>query len=160
MGSSRSKQSQNKLDSQRTQPFINSSSSSSYNLGQNKFYSNDISQSSNRKLQTNSPLKMPIQNTFQCDKCGMIFPSDEALYKHRTRFCLGVIDSDIRKKTYYSDDEDINESTRENNLTNRSRLRGVIKHQSPIEKVILHFLGLRIAKKRKSSFFLNLEIKM
>jgi late competence protein required for DNA uptake (superfamily II DNA/RNA helicase) len=120
MGSGRSKHSENSL---------------SYNLDKNKFYSNDISQSSARKLQTQSPLTMPIENTFKCDRCGMIFPTDEALFKHRTRFCIGIIDSSSGRKIYYSDDDDINESTY---LTNRSALRKVVQHQLPVEKVILN----------------------
>jgi len=120
MGSGRSKEPENRQ------------SSSSYNLDKNKLYSNDIPQSSNRKFQTQSPLTMPIENTFKCDRCEMIFPTDEALFKHRTRFCIGIIDSGTGRKIYYSDDEDINES-------NRSTLKKIVKNQLPIEKVIVHF---------------------
>jgi hypothetical protein len=128
------------IDSQNTHGLINSSSST---LGKNKPYSNDISQ---REFQTHSPLTMPIQNTYRCAQCGMVFPTDEALFKHRTRFCIGINDLGIGRKAYYSDDEEINEFNRENYFTNRSTSRRVVKHQSPIEKVILHFPILLLIK--------------
>lgn len=87
----------------------------------------------NPKLQLTSSLTMPMQITFKCDRCGMIFPTDEALYKHRTRFCIGAVDSGIGRKVYYSDDEDFND------YTNRPRLRKVIEHQSPAERVSFIF---------------------
>jgi hypothetical protein len=67
---------------------------------------------------------MPISNTYTCNQCGMVFPSDEALFKHRTRFCIGAMDTNIGKRLYYSDDEDIGQLSPRNT-----------KQQSPIEKV-------------------------
>jgi hypothetical protein len=130
MGSSGSKKSENKFDSQHTEPFINL-----YHLDHNKSYSNDISQPFDDQLQTQPLLNMPIENTFGCEQCGMVFSNDEALFKHKTRFCLGINNSSIGRKLYYSDDEEMNESTRENYLTNRSKLKKVVKHDSSIEKV-------------------------
>lgn len=74
---------------------------------------------------------MPIQQKFRCDQCGMAFPSDESLFKHKTRFCIGVKDSGINRHPVYSDDEDyVNQSKR--TITQK-----VVQHQTPIEKVCL-----------------------
>lgn len=102
-------------ESKQSQPIRKSSIN---NLDENN---NDI----NSKVRLNSPLKMPIPTTFKCDQCGMVFSSDEALFKHRTRFCIGANDSNNGRKVYYSDDEDINGYTS----------RRVISHQSPSERV-------------------------
>jgi hypothetical protein len=55
---------------------------------------------------------MPADQKYKCDQCGMIFPSTEALFKHKTRFCIGVKDSGIGRKPVYSDDEDTPEPHR------------------------------------------------
>lgn len=78
-------------------------------------------------------IKMPTQLKYKCDQCGMIFPTDESLFKHKTRFCIGVKDSGIGRKPVYSDEEDIDN---DNNTTRTSRKK-VIRHQSPVEKVRL-----------------------
>lgn len=71
---------------------------------------------------------MPTQQKFRCDQCGMAFPSDESLFKHKTRFCIGVKDSGINRHPVYSDDEDyVNQSKR--TITQK-----VVQHQTPIEK--------------------------
>jgi hypothetical protein len=104
--------------------------SSSYNLDRNKLYSNDTSQQTTHEFRTQSPLIMPIQQTFKCHQCGMVFPTDEALYKHRSRFCIGLKDSGVERNLYYSDDEEIN------GYTSRARLRTLDRNQSPVNKVI------------------------
>jgi hypothetical protein len=141
MGSDGSKQS----DLEDRQAFINSSSL--YNIGKNNnTYSNDPDRSWNShltthsestypNLQTSYPLQMPIQPVFKCDQCGMVFSNDEALFKHKTRFCVGARDSGIGRKPIYSDDEELNGY---NYPTNRSTLRTTNYH-SPVEKVIFHF---------------------
>jgi hypothetical protein len=72
---------------------------------------------------------MPIQKNYKCDQCGMVFPSDESLFKHKTRFCIGVKDSGIGRRPIYSDDEEIDDNA------SRSTIRKVIRHQSPAERV-------------------------
>lgn len=84
---------------------------------------------SNSPTYTNSPTKMPTQLKYKCDQCGMVFPSDESLFKHKTRFCIGVKDSGIGRKPVYSDDEELDHPT------TRSTRRKVIQHHSPVEKV-------------------------
>lgn len=66
---------------------------------------------------------------YKCDQCGMVFPSNDALFKHKTRFCIGVKDSGINRQPVYSDDEDVTNQTR------RSVPRKVVRHQSSLEKV-------------------------
>ncbi|CAF1157985.1 unnamed protein product, partial [Rotaria sordida] len=119
MGSSESKQSDNISDNQFIPVFFNSSS---YNIDKNESYSNDISQSTIRKLHTISPLKMPIQLTVKCNQCGMIFANDEVLFKHKSRYCIGNKDSNIRRQQNYLDNNEINNYT-------RPTLRKVITHQ-------------------------------
>ena len=146
MGSFKSKHSHNSSSSQHEQPVIHSSS---YNLDQNKVHSNDISsswdsheeadlQSSVPELRENSPLHMPIQPTFKCAQCGMVFSTDEALFQHRTRICLGPKDHNTERKPYYSDSNVIHDYTRENFLKNQPSFREVLNHQSPLEKVIMN----------------------
>ena len=72
-----------------------------------------------------SPLKMPMSNIYKCGRCGMTFSTDEALYKHRMRFCLGAISSNTGR-LHYSDDEDLNQTT----------ARTTLKYSSPIDKVM------------------------
>lgn len=51
---------------------------------------NDVQQTTTLlKSQTAEPLKMPIQQTFTCDRCGMIFPNDDILFKHKAQYCVG-----------------------------------------------------------------------
>ncbi|CAF2370922.1 unnamed protein product [Rotaria sp. Silwood2] len=71
---------------------------------------------------------MLTQRKYKCDQCGIVFPLDEALFKHKTRFCIGVKDSGIGRKPVYSDDEDIddNSSYEDNNY---------IKKPTKIEEV-------------------------
>jgi hypothetical protein len=73
---------------------------------------------------------MPTYQKYKCDQCGMIFPSNESLFKHKTRFCIGVKDSGIGRQPVYSDDEEAE------NHTKRSTVRKIIRHRSPVEKVI------------------------
>lgn len=73
--------------------------------------------------------EMPTYQRYKCDQCGMIFPSNESLFKHKTRFCIGVKDSGIGRQPVYSDDEDTEIHTK------RSNARKVIRHQSPVQKV-------------------------
>ena len=120
MGACGSQEIPQKYDSQRTGPDSNTPSS----LDKNKFHSNDTHRSSNHQLRVASSLRMPSSNIYQCSQCGMTFSTDEALYKHRTRYCLGPVDANVGKRLYYSDDDDVNQ------LTPRTS-----KHQSPIEKV-------------------------
>ena len=49
----------------------------------------DVQQTTLVKSQTVEPLRMPIQQTFACDRCGMIFPSDDMLFKHKAQYCVG-----------------------------------------------------------------------
>ncbi len=122
MGARGSQHTPVEYDSQRKKQIPNASSS----LDKSKVHSNDTHQLSNHRLQITSPLRMPISNTYQCNQCGMVFPTDEALFKHRTRFCIGTMDSNIGKRLDYSDDEDVNQLTSKNP-----------KYQSPIDKVII-----------------------
>jgi len=75
---------------------------------------------------------MFTQKKLKCDQCGMVFPSDRALYKHKRRFCIGVKDSGIGRKPIYSDDEEID---RYNNHTKQSAVKNIIPHQSSLAKV-------------------------
>ena len=79
---------------------------------------------------------MPIQPTFKCNQCGMIFPTDEALFKHRTRFCIGLKDSGNGRRVYYSDDEETN------GYTNRPRFRKIEQIESPAEKVSFSYIKI------------------
>ena len=74
-------------------------------------------------------MNVPTQQKYKCDQCGMVFPSDDSLFKHKTRFCIGVKDSGINRQPVYSDDEE------NHNPTKRFNQRKVIRHQSPVEKV-------------------------
>ena len=75
-----------------------------------------------------------MQQKFKCDQCGMVFSSDGTLFKHKTRFCIGVKDSGIGRKPNYSEDEDIGSTT---NYTKRLSvtIRKTVPHSSSIEKV-------------------------
>lgn len=75
---------------------------------------------------------------YKCDQCGMVFPSNENLFKHKTRFCIGVKDSGIGRKPTYSDDEESTDSHRNPPLhTSRSTRHRVIQHQLPNHQVKL-----------------------
>jgi hypothetical protein len=80
---------------------------------------------------------MFTEKKLKCDQCGMVFPSDRALYKHKRRFCIGVKDSGIGRKPIHSDDEEIDNtnSHRYNNHTKQSAVKNIIPHQSSVEKV-------------------------
>jgi hypothetical protein len=71
--------------------------------------------------------RMPTQQKYKCDQCGMVFQSDDALFRHKTRFCIGVKDSGISRQPVYSDDEDHD--------TTRSTGRKTVQHQTPTIKV-------------------------
>ena len=75
------------------------------------------------------PITMNSYQKYKCDQCGMVFPSNDALFKHKTRFCIGVKDSGIGRQPVYSDDEELENQTR------RSTVRKVVRHHSPVEKV-------------------------
>ena len=68
------------------------------------------SPASSRNILFNRPLiyfeAMPKNHNSRCDQCGMIFGSNDALLKHKTRFCIGVKDSGIGRNPVYSDDEE------------------------------------------------------
>jgi len=80
---------------------------------------------------------MFTQKKLKCDQCGMVFPSDRALHKHKRRFCIGVKDSGIGRNPIYSDDEEIDNTTsrRYNNHTKQSAVKNIIPHQSSLAKV-------------------------
>jgi hypothetical protein len=84
---------------------------------------------------------MPTEQKYKCDQCGMVFPSNEALFRHKTRFCIGVQDSGIGRKPIYSDDdEEIDVDHRHNNYHHkRSTGKRVVRHQSPIQRVRFNF---------------------
>lgn len=75
------------------------------------------------------PITMTSYQKYKCDQCGMVFPANEALFKHKMRFCIGVKDSGIGRQPVYSDDEELE------NQTQRSTVRKVVRHHSPVEKV-------------------------
>ncbi|CAF3968571.1 unnamed protein product [Rotaria sp. Silwood2] len=131
MGSSGSKQSHDESNYQLRPSFIDSPS---YYVDKNEPYSNDSLQTVISQFHTASSLKMPIQSTVKCNQCGMIFANDEVLFKHKARYCIGNRDSGIRRDPNYSDNNEINNYTRENDLTNRPTFRKVVTHRSPVEK--------------------------
>lgn len=75
--------------------------------------------------QVEYPITMASYQKYKCDQCGMVFPSNEALFKHKMRFCIGVKDSGIGRQPVYSDDEELENQTR----------RSTVRHHSPVEKV-------------------------
>lgn len=84
------------------------------------------------------PRIMSAQDRFKCDQCGIVFPSNEALFKHKTRFCIGVKDSGIGRDPIYSDDEDkVDNKTprRDNGYTRKSPVKIVVHHPTPRKKV-------------------------
>lgn len=97
-----------------------------------------ISNYYDRGIKTASSLKMPIFNTFQCHECGMIFPSDEALYKHRIRFCVGSKDSVLGRQLHASNPGRTNGYSKEYYPSTDSKLRNIGENLSPIERVRLN----------------------
>jgi hypothetical protein len=161
MGTLCSRQSQNPPKSSMIDP-------SSYLLGNNpgekNFDTNQLNFVPDSEQQWNPPLTLPVlkrsispinipstdmltHQKYKCDQCGMIFPSNESLFKHKTRFCIGVKDSGIGRQPVYSDDEQIEDHTK------RSTVRKIVRHQSPIQKVIFRLFILLIilcfSKKRE-----------
>lgn len=150
MGSFGSKQSQNLLDSEYTQKSIKKRSQ---RLEKNTSDLDDLSiqLTSQETLRTASPSlqsqiinleNMPVQK--KCIQCGMAFPNDEALSKHKTRFCIGVKDSGIGRKVNYSADS----YPRPNKRYDRPpSTRRDPKYQSQLEKVIfnLYMRTLRLS---------------
>ena len=57
--------------------------------------------SNTTKLKSAEPLHMPNLLEFTCERCSMTFPTDEALYKHRTRFCTVGKDADNSTRSLY-----------------------------------------------------------
>lgn len=82
------------------------------------------------RIELKSPLQMPMSHIYKCGRCGMTFSSDEALYKHRTRFCIGAMSSSTGKLNY-SDDENLN--------PRMTPSRTLMKYASPVDKVTLLF---------------------
>ena len=88
------------------------------------------------------PTPMPTDRKSKCDQCGMVFPSNDALFKHKTRFCIGVKDSGIGRKPVYSDDDDDDDGSdyhRHTDRSKRSTVRRVIRYPSPAHKVTVEF---------------------
>ena len=77
---------------------------------------------------------MLTQQKCKCDQCGMVFPSSDNLFKHKTRFCIGVEDSGIGRKPVDSDDENVHYN-KNDNYNRRSPVRRIIRHQSSATKV-------------------------
>jgi len=73
--------------------------------------------------------RMSTQQKYKCDQCGMVFPSDDSLFKHKARFCIGVKDSGINRQPIYSDDEDYPSPSK------RTLPQKVIRHHSPVDRV-------------------------
>lgn len=96
------------------------------------------------RFELKSPLQMPMSHIYKCGRCGMTFSSDEALYKHRTRFCIGAMSSSTGR-LHYSDDEDINPRV--------TTSRTLMKYPSPMEKVKLLFVV------RSASIFVEIETR-
>ncbi|CAF3532536.1 unnamed protein product [Rotaria sordida] len=97
----------------------------------------DLPVSSQQQLEyLDNSSNMLNQRKYKCDQCGIIFPSDEGLFKHKTRFCIGVKDSGIGRKPIYSDDEDIDETSsyEDYNYTKKPTVKKVIQHQTPTKK--------------------------
>lgn len=70
------------------------------------------------KLRSAELLQMPNLLAFTCERCSMSFPTDEALYKHRTRFCTVGKDADNSARSFYTSNG--------------------VHHSSPSEKVRLN----------------------
>ncbi|CAF5187503.1 unnamed protein product, partial [Rotaria magnacalcarata] len=88
-------------------------------------------------LDSDSSHSMSTQNKYKCDQCGIVFASNEALHKHKARFCIGVKDSGIGREPIYSDDEDIGDASANyavNGFTKKGPAKKVIQHQSPRKK--------------------------
>ncbi|CAM4854625.1 unnamed protein product [Rotaria socialis] len=88
-------------------------------------------------LDSDSSHSMSTQNKYKCDQCGIVFASNDALYKHKARFCIGVKDSGIGREPIYSDDEDIEGDSANyasNGFTKKGPAKKVIQHQSPRKK--------------------------
>ncbi len=83
----------------------------------------------------------------RCVQCGMIFPNDDALSKHKTRFCIGVKDSGIGRKLSHSNSE----YTAHYYSTDRPSSRRAAKYQSQIDKVIFN-LYIRLFRNKRLSF--------
>jgi hypothetical protein len=100
-------------------------------------------------LRTASPTlhseEMPSQK--KCAQCGMIFPNDEALSKHKTRFCIGVKDSGIGRKFNHSN----NEYNAPYYSNDRPSSRRAAKYQSQIDKVTFN-LYIRLFRNKRLSF--------
>ena len=90
--------------------------------------SKSLEHNDTNRIELKSPLQMPMSHIYKCGRCGMTFSSDEALYKHRTRFCIGAMSSSTGKLNY-SDDENPNPRTS----------RTLMKYASPVDKVIVMF---------------------
>ncbi|CAF3588201.1 unnamed protein product [Rotaria socialis] len=132
MGSSESKQSSDTTYYRQSQAFMNVVP---YNIDNSQPAPNDIYQRLNHSLYAGPPLTMPIQPTYRCNYCGMVFTSDEALYKHRTRFCVGNPDASIRRNP-----NNLNNGTNgttfmsENYSNSQPTLGKITAYPSPIEK--------------------------
>ncbi|CAF1256688.1 unnamed protein product [Adineta steineri] len=77
---------------------------------------------------------MPIQHVIKCAQCGMVFPNDDALVKHKTRFCVGVKDSGIGRKVYYSDDDFNTGHARKPYQSDRPTSRKGVKYSQSLDK--------------------------
>ncbi|UJR30693.1 hypothetical protein I4U23_018214 [Adineta vaga] len=77
---------------------------------------------------------MPLYQTIKCAQCGMTFPNDEALAKHKTKFCVGVKDSGIGRKYHSSDDEIASRYPKANYVRDRPSSRRGANYQTSINR--------------------------
>ncbi|CAF1068244.1 unnamed protein product [Adineta ricciae] len=79
-----------------------------------------------------SIISMPSSQRFKCNQCGMKFPSDDNLYRHKKQFCIGVKDSGIGRIRIESDNDEADQSDKSRN--GKHTKRSTKKHRSPIER--------------------------
>ena len=98
------------------------------------------------KSQTAEPLKMPTQQTFTCNRCGMIFPSDDMLFKHKAQYCVGGRDPAYANETFYSTNAD-------RKTDPSTTFSNGYSHQTPATKV------RRKQRENNELFFSSAEIR-
>lgn len=99
---------------------------------------NDASQRVVYNYHTGPQLEMPFQSTFQCSQCGIVFPTDEALYKHRLRFCVGNPEAGIRKHPTYLTNGLNHDPRRDNFLNNQTSSAKFNVYASPVDRVMYY----------------------